>query len=529
MMWDAIVIGSGFGGAMAAHALVRQGHNVLMMERGGWVGRGPDNWGRRGAAFVSSHFNLDSPYRIERGWRSTNTGAVNCVGGQSVFYGGASFRYRESDFEHNADIVGDSGAEWPFRYRDIEKAYGETEQLLGVAGEAGGDCTEPFRSTPFAGALTPLAPSSQAISDAARRLGLQPSRIPLAISFGPRAPHAQCTRCSKCDGYACASEAKNDVATRLIQPLLRDGMTLRTNAVCVRLLHNRTQVTSVEYIDRNTGHGATVQARVVILAAGSLATPHLILSSRLRRLSTAPGAVGRYLTRHNNSVTFGLFRTPPNQMGVFDKQVAITDFYHGLQDADQFRGPLGMLQQLTPPVGLVRATIPRVLGVPAALFLSRASGLLAITEDQPRESNGVHIDEQRRDRFGLPQLVIEHSYSERDKESNALLADKARLVMREAGAFATWVHPIRTFSHALGTVRMGPDEESAPLDGEGRYRGLDNLFVADGSALPRAASVNPSLTIAANALRVGALLAQNLPHARAHTRQLPTLAARSSA
>lgn len=529
MTWDVIVIGSGFGGAMAAHALVERGHKVLMMERGGWVGRGPENWGRQGAAFVTSHFSWDSPYKIDHGWRSTTTGAVNCVGGQSVFYGGASFRYRESDFEHNADIVGDSGAEWPFRYREIEKSYCEVEQLLGVAGESGCDCTEPFRSTPFADPLTALAPSSQVICDAARRLGLQPSRIPLAISFGERAPLAQCIRCAKCDGYACAAEAKNDIATRLIPALLRSGMTLRTNAVCVRLLHNRTRITGVEYVDRNTGQCATVHARAVVLAAGSLATPHLILSSGLRRLSTAPAVVGQYLTRHNNSVAFGVFSTPPNLGGVFDKQVAITDFYHGMRDADGFSGPAGMLQQLTPPIGLVRATIPRILGGLASLVLSRASGLLAITEDQPRLSNGVHVDERCIDRFGMPQLVIRHSYSERDRKSNALLAHEGRRIMREAGALATWVHPIRTFSHALGTVRMGCDEETAPLDGEGRYRGLDNLFVADGSALPRSASVNPSLTIAANALRIGSLLAQSLPRARAHGRHLPTLATRSSA
>ena len=529
MTWDAIVIGSGFGGAMAAHALVAQGHNVLMMERGGWVGRAPDNWGKRGAAFVSTHFSWDSPYRVEQGWRSTTAGAVNCVGGQSVFYGGASFRYRESDFEHNDDIVGESGAEWPFRYRDLEKSYCEAERLLGVAGEAGNDCTEPHRTMPFAGALTALAPSSQAISDAAERLGMHPSRIPLAISFGKRAPQAECIRCGKCDGYACAAEAKNDIATRLIPSLLRSGMTLRTNAVCVKLLHNRTRVTGVEYVDRNTGQRGTEHARAVVLAAGSLATPHLILASGLRRLSTAPAAVGQYLTRHKNSVVFGLFRQAPNRMGVFDKQVAITDFYHGLAKSETFSGPLGMLQQMTPPEGLVRATIPGIIAPFAAAFLAHSTGLVAMTEDQPRIGNGVEVDERRFDQFGLPQLVVRHKYSARDAESNRLLVQRGREIMREAGAILTYAHPIRTFSHALGTVRMGCDEETAPLDGEGRYRGLDNLFVADGSALPRAASVNPSLTIAANALRIGSILATSLPRVRVQRQRLPLFATRSLA
>jgi choline dehydrogenase-like flavoprotein len=83
----------------------------------------------------------------------------------------------------------------------------------------------------------------------------------------------------------------------------------------------------------------------------------------------------------------------------------------------------------------------------------------------------------------------------------------ARAVLREAGALATVTMNIRTFSHALGTVRMGPVASAAPLNAECRYRGLDNLYVADASALPTSAGVNPSLTIAAVALRTGAHLA----------------------
>jgi choline dehydrogenase-like flavoprotein len=61
---------------------------------------------------------------------------------------------------------------------------------------------------------------------------------------------------------------------------------------------------------------------------------------------------------------------------------------------------------------------------------------------------------------------------------------------------------VKTFSHAVGTVRMGDDPAAAPLDAGCRFRGLANLWVTDGSALPMSAGVNPSLTIAANALRV---------------------------
>jgi choline dehydrogenase-like flavoprotein len=87
----------------------------------------------------------------------------------------------------------------------------------------------------------------------------------------------------------------------------------------------------------------------------------------------------------------------------------------------------------------------------------------------------------------------------------------------------TVTHKIDSFSHALGTVRMGPDANTSPVDGAGRYRGLDNLFVVDGSALPRSAGLNPSLTIAANALRIGSMIASQTPAIRGRTLRTLTL------
>ena len=277
----------------------------------------------------------------------------------------------------------------------------------------------------------------------------------------------------------------------------------------------------MRYVDRVTGQHGIFEGRAIVLAAGTLATPHLLLASNLAEVNPAGDTVGRYLTRHNNSVVFGLFSRAPNSNRLFDKQIVINDFYDGVVDGNAPLGPLGSLQQMTPPLGIVRAAIPRALGGAAALFLSRASGLLAMAEDQPQFENGVHLDRSVHDRFGLPRLEVHHRYSTRDRLANKALSERAGNIMREAGAFATWTHTVKTFSHALGTVRMGVDEQTSPLDGEGRYRGLDNLYVVDGSALPRSAALNPSLTIAANALRIGARLAQSLPVARLRRQHLP--------
>ena len=147
-------------------------------------------------------------------------------------------------------------------------------------------------------------------------------------------------------------------------------------------------------------------------------------------------------------------------------------------------------------------------------MLSYSSGLLVIAEDQPRLQNGVHVDWSKTDRYGRPTLHVQHEYSARDRIAAAQLIAHSKRVIRETGAWFSFVRSIETFSHALGTVRMGTDERTSPLDEYGRFRGLDNLWVVDGSALPRSAGVNPSLTIAANALRIGGHLSSPASAAR---------------
>ena len=504
---DAIIIGSGFGGAMAAHALVNAGQRVLMLERGGWVSRSPENWSDRGVGLATSHYTMESAAHV-RGDRSYRAGAWNCVGGQSVFYGGASYRFRESDFSTDAEVLEGSGAAWPFAYDHIEPYYAMAERLLGVAGAESEEPTEPWRSTSYSEKPAPLSAPSRRIADAAKRLGLTPSRIPMAISYRPNAEGRRtCVRCGTCDGYACAAEAKNDLATGIIPSLLRGGMTLRINTVCVRLRREGTRITSVEYVDRVTRERGHASASVVILAAGVLATPHLILASDLARLNPAAGSVGRYLTRHYNVGVFGVFAREPNPDHTFDKQIAIFDLYD--------RG--GSIQQMTPPTGLVRAYLPSALRSVGARLVTQSSGLITIAEDRPQLANGVSIDRSQRDVFGMPRLHVHHRYAERDRHASAFLVREAKRLLREAGALFCWTHRVDTFTHALGSVRMGVDPRTSALDAHGRYRGTDNLYLVDGSAIPRSASVNPSLTIAANALRIGLHLARSASVVRGRT------------
>ena len=512
--YDALVIGSGFGGAMAAHALVHAGQRVLLVERGGWVRRGPHNWSGEEVGLLCPHYDTESPYLVRDDAGGSTAGAFFCVGGPSVFYGGVALRLRQEDFESDPDLDGSSGAAWPYAYADLEPYYTAAERIIGIAGSGTEDPTEPWHSGPYTEQPGPLSDISRRIGDAARALGFHPFRLPLAINHGAAPGRARCAACGTCDGFACAIGAKNDLATSVLPGLIERGLELRTGSAAVRLLAERGRVTGVAVADVRTGRTTLVRARRVILAAGALASPHLLLASGLHRFNPGGHVVGRYLMRHLNRIVFGAFTRPPAPDGRFHKQLGIHDLYFGDPAVREPRGKLGGIQQLaTPPAALVRSQLAGPLGAIGARVAGHLTGLLTIAEDQPQFHNRAAIEPDRADRLGLPGLTVTHRYSGRDRAASGALTRAARAVLRRAGALGFYQHTIGTFSHAVGTVRMGRDPRTSALDGYGRFRGLDNLFVLDGSFMPRSGGVNPSLTIAANALRAAASLAAT-PHRR---------------
>ena len=495
---DAIVIGSGMGGSTAAHVLVEAGMDVVMIERGPHVERGEQNWARDAALELSPYFTMESHYRL-RGAEHGRKGTFQCVGGPSVFYGGVTLRLRETDFGSRSEIVASTGAAWPFSYHDLAPFYDAAERLLGVAGRPPHDGTEPVDRANYPYVAPAVQGPARLIWDAARSVGLHPSHLPLAISFeeaGDDRP--ACVRCGTCDGYACAVGAKRDPGTAVLPLALAKGLRLVCNTVAVRLLRRGRRIAGVVGIDRASGRRRVFRAKRYILAGGALGSPHLVLASGIESASPARDWVGRCLMRHCNGIVYGVFREPLAGGRDFHKQVAIFDHYGNHDDEPK----AGMIQSIhPPPPGLTSDRLPGMARKFAEALIDRCTGLLVIAEDEPRRENRVEISRTRSDRYGLPRAVVTHNYARRDLNARRRLARVAHTVLRVAGARVAATFRIRTFSHAVGTLRMGHDPATAPLDEWCRFRGLDNLWVTDGSFMPRSGAVNPSLTIAANALR----------------------------
>jgi choline dehydrogenase-like flavoprotein len=165
--YDAVVIGTGFGGSACAYALAQSGMKVLMLERGDWARRDVQDWNAK-AILIEKSYKGPSALSIQQ-YEDANYKTVNeneVVGGMSVFYGGASLRLREKDFER-----------WPISYDDLEPFYARAEQVLEVHGIAGEDPCEPWRSNAYSYAPIDLTPPAERIFKAGQKLDLSPFQM----------------------------------------------------------------------------------------------------------------------------------------------------------------------------------------------------------------------------------------------------------------------------------------------------------------------------------------------------------------
>ena len=492
--FDAVIVGSGFGAAGVAHCLVKAGLKVLIVERGDWAHRDQDDWNPQRILIKSRYLGpetMDVKQYQARDFKETSFNET--VGGMSVFYGGASFRLRERDFDH-----------WPLRYKDFAPYFDEAEELLGIHGQRDLDPKDPPRSRGFPFPPLPYNPPAQRIQKAALSLGLNPFPVPMSLNHYDKQKPI-CIQCTTCDGYPCKVNAKGE-ASRLISEIQGPNLLVLTGAQASRFIESDGRIQSLEYINRRTGQRHQVSAPLFVLSAGSLWSPSLIQRSFPNRSDKAFQLVGKNLMRHCNGIQSFVFPFRTNPHHHFHKQIGVMDFYDDLRD--QLKTATGVIQDIyTPSQNVVEHFAPRGLKMAAGLFSSYIQSLLCVAEDDPQLSNQIRLS-KRRDQFGDERIEITHRYSENDYLRRDYLLKRAKTILRRAGGLIPRLMEIDSFSHAVGTMKFGASESSSALDLHCRLRGARNLYVVDGSFMPTSAGVNPSLMILANALRVGRFLIQ---------------------
>jgi choline dehydrogenase-like flavoprotein len=509
-----LIIGSGFGGALAAYNLARAGKEVLIVERGKWVVRDDTCWDEVALHLKDPLYRGETPYLVnQKRGRVQEDWPDDTVGGMSPFYGAVSLRMREEDFQ-GAPVPGsdhrDSESAWPFGYSELSSHYDLAEKLQGVAGIRGEDITEPERLEYPQRPPEILSQPSRLIWDAAVSLGMHPFHLPMAINFSGEWGKEKCILCATCDHYLCKIEAKNDLSVVVLPDAMDMGTVLMDNHRAVRINTGGSRARSVTVIDQEKGDETTITADHVIISAGALSTPALLLASGIQHHSKGGALIGRYLMRHANGVVAGVFPFRTNPEMVLQKQVGIPDFYYGLPEPEaEPRGVWGLIQDVSSiGKGVIKDNAPFGLKNVAAFFSDYLINQLCIAEDIPQLENRVSLHPSKRDRFGFPLPLVYHRYHHRDIAARNALYRMAKKVLRKAGALMFYTMPIETFSHAIGTCRFGTKRATSVLDPDCRVWGFENLYVCDASFMPSGGSVNPSLTIAANALRISEHLAQ---------------------
>ncbi len=408
-------------------------------------------------------------------------------------------------------------ADWPISYEDLAPYYDRIEWELGVAGDGHGilgDKTPRSRDYP----MPPLPSDStrEVLAGSAERLGWRSTAIPFAINSVPRDGRAACVRCSQCIGHACPVNAKNGTHNTFLPKAIATGRTdLIMASQVVEIIHDgRGHAAGVRLVtDTESGPvRSTVRGDVVVVAAGALETPRLLLVSGLGN-----EWVGR--NHHSHAGAIALAGESPEGSKTDTgpgHSVATLDFVHRNHEA--WGG--GVLYDLSPPYPLARAIAAgqnpgTAYGAAHKAAMRQAKlplGAMSMVQEIPHEFTRITLDPKLRDRHGMPALRAKYAAHPASQEAAEYMKVHARRWVEEAGgrhvmALAGAGMP-QGSEHSAGTVRFGTDPASAACDERGLLFGTDNVYVADASLHPTNGGFNPGLTVMANAMRVGRLLAE---------------------
>jgi choline dehydrogenase-like flavoprotein len=500
--FDVIIIGTGAGGGTLAHRLAPSGKRILLLERGGYLPREPENWDSD-EVFNRGRY-LSGEKWIDKDGAEFEPHQQYYVGGNTKFYGAILFRLRERDFGEVRHYGGVSPA-WPLSYADLEPYYAEAERLYLVHGQSGEDPTEPWRSGEFPHPAVSHEPRIQQLHDDFERTGHHPFHLPVGVDLNESDPEAgRCVRCDRFDGFPCLADGKADAHVLCVRPAIQHkNVTLRTNARVQRLETDGGGRSVTEVVVDRRGAEERYSADVVVVACGAVNSAALLLRSASeqhpRGLANGSDQVGRNYMAHINSGVIAISQTPNETK--FQKTLGVNDYYWGAADSDL---PLGHIQMLAKSDrDILRAGAPWFApGLALDCMAKHAIDFWLTSEDLPHPDNRVTVDRAGR-------IHLAKTYH--NEEAHRRLLRKLKGLLGELGCqrgipSATVLDqriPLAGVAHQCGTVRFGTDPAASVLDVDCRAHEVDNLYVVDTGFFPSSSAVNPALTAMANALRVG--------------------------
>jgi choline dehydrogenase-like flavoprotein len=512
--WDVVVVGTGMGGSTLGYALARKGRSVLFLEKGKFL-----HAGLLHAPEIPPGPMSVEEQRLLYGWwpiriqgktsfgQSDFYAPLGCgSGGTTVHYGAQLERFARSDFsprENFPDVKGTNLPEqWPVSHETMVPYYRAAESLFEICG------TQDVLNTDEGASLRvppPLGERDQVLHDSFMDLGLHPYRAHVGYEY--------VTECFECTDI-CPKRCKKEAGEVCLTPALAEfGAQILPECEVEELIADRQRVTGVRA--RRHGKEIVIRARTVVLAAGAYMTPALLLKSASAAwpdgLANRSGMVGRNLMLHTSdfmALDSPQWYSPDGPK----KTLALNDFYfdkgHKLGTFQTvgfpFESPfiLAYLRHVADSDPrwwrkITNPMLPLASDFAPRLF-SRSTMFATIVEDLPYAHNRIVLDQSAPNG-----MRFEYEYTQELKWRNAYFRKRVKDTLSHK-------HRVRVlsgrnninFGHVCGTCKFGDDPATSVLDSMNRAHDLENLYVVDASFFPSSSGTNPSLTVAANALRV---------------------------
>ena len=510
---DVCVIGAGPAGGLVAARLADAGYDVVVLDAGPRFDPGdrqermerairpaydrPDVWGVGGER--------DAHAATGEWFYPLNHARVKGVGGSTLHWQGMVMRLHEADFNSRSERG--VGVDWPIDYADLRPYYAEAERELGVAG-ADDNPFGPPREEPYPMPAFPPSYSDSLFAAACEELGISMHSVGNARNSETYDGRSECVGYGTCQPV-CPSGAKYD-ATVHVERAEQAGATVIDRAPVQYLENSADAVRAAEYATPD-GETHRQEAEAFVVACGGVETPRLLLLSESEEypggLANASGLVGKFFMDHLFAGTGGVLDEPTRQNHVGFITSESHQFY---DEADAEVGPFKLeFFNYAGPSPVELALTGDDWGDALLERLNAEYGdhvaVGALVEQLPREDSYVALDPERTDHLDSPVPDVHWNVGDRALETIERANQVQEQILDELGAEVTWqAGPDSTGPayHHMGTTRMGNDPEESVVDPQCRTHDLDNCWIAGSSVFPTGGAMNPTLTIAALALRV---------------------------